>query len=119
MSERRAHVRHGVWFPVSVETKDRQLWAVCRDIASGGILLSSSGAIEVGASVTLTFRTGPDEPTQRKVEGKIVRLEPHHEDGGGTWPHRLGIAFAEPIPELDALLEHWTLPLSSCPPSPD
>jgi PilZ domain len=120
MAERRAHERHGIWFPVSVEVQQgerpRQLWAVCRDIGSGGILLSSSGGIEVGATVTLTFRSGPDDPVERRVEGRIVRIEAHQGDGGGTWPHRLGVAFAQPIPELDALLERWTLPSQSGPP---
>jgi len=113
MSERRAHERHCIWFPVSVESGEKTTWAVCRDIAAGGILLSSSGAIEIGVTVTLTFRTGPDDTSERKVEGNVVRIDRSHDDGGGAWPHRLGIAFAEPIPELESLLESWTLPPSS------
>jgi len=113
MSDKRAFDRHCIWFPVSVEAKDRQVWAVCRDIGAGGILISSSGALEVGAAVTLTFRVAPDDARERKVEGRIVRIEPHKDDGGGTWPHRLGIEFLEPMPELDALLKSWEIPPSS------
>jgi hypothetical protein len=69
--------------------------------------------MEIGATVTLTFRVGPDDPRERKIDGRIVRIDPHHDDGGGTWPHRLGIVFAEPIPELDSLIESWKLPPSS------
>jgi len=113
MSEKRAFDRHCIWFPVSVETDTRQVWAVCRDIGAGGILISSAGALEVGAAVTVTLRVAPDDPRERRVEGRIVRTEPHYEDGGGTWPHRLAIEFLEPMPELQSLVEKWSMPPSS------
>jgi hypothetical protein len=113
MSDKRAFERHCIWFPVSVEADSRQMWAVCRDIGAGGILISSAGTIEVGAAVTLTFRGAPDAAHERKVEGRIVRIEPFKDDGGGTWPHRLGIEFLEPMPELDSLLKGWEMPPSS------
>jgi hypothetical protein len=113
MSEKRAFDRHCIWFPVSIEAGSRQVWAVCRDIGAGGILISSAGALEVGATVTLTVRVAPDDPSERKVEGRIVRVEPHHDDGGGTWPHRIAIEFLKPMPEIESLLEKWVLPPSS------
>jgi hypothetical protein len=113
MSDKRAFDRHCIWFPVSVETGARQVWAVCRDIGAGGIMISSAGALEIGAAVTVTFRIAPNDPAERKVEGRIVRIEPNQDDRDGTWPHRLAIEFLQPIPELDSLLENWTLPPSS------
>ncbi len=76
-------------------------------------MISSAGALEIGAAVTVTFRMAPHDPTERKVEGSIVRIEPNRDDGGGTWPHRMAIEFQRPMPELDSLLENWTLPSSS------
>jgi hypothetical protein len=112
MSEKRAFGRHCIWFPVSVETDARQVWAVCRDIGAGGILISSAGALEVGAAVTITFRVAPNDTREQKIAGRIVRIEEHHDDGGGTWPHRLAIEFLEPMPELESLLEKWSMPPS-------
>jgi hypothetical protein len=113
MSDKRAFDRHCIWFPVMVETETRQVWAVCRDIGAGGILISSSGTLEIGAPVSVTFRVGPDDPHERTVQGRIVRIEPHTDDGGGTWPHRLAIEFLQPMPELDSLLKSWAQPPSS------
>jgi hypothetical protein len=113
MSDKRAFERSCIWFPVSVETDARQVWAVCRDIGAGGIMISSAGALEIGAAVTVTFRVAPDDPTERKVDGCIVRIEPNQDDGGGTWPHRMAIEFLRPMPEIDSLLKNWTLPPSS------
>jgi hypothetical protein len=113
MSDKRAFDRHGIWFPVSVETDARQVRAVCRDVGAGGIMISSAGAFEIGAAVTVTFRAAPDDPAERKVDGCLVRIEPNPEDGGGTWPHRMAIEFVRPMLELDSLLKNWTLPSSS------
>jgi hypothetical protein len=110
MSEKRAFQRRGIWFPVTLETNTGEVWAVARDAGAGGILISSAGALVVGTEVTVTFRMAPDDPTERKVKGKIVRFEPNRNDGGGAWPHRLAIAFDEPQPELESLLDSWAPP---------
>ena len=95
-------------FPL--ETGTGEVWAVARDAGAGGILISSAGALAVGTEVTLTFRMAPDDPTEQRVKGKIVRFEPNRNDGGGAWPHRLAVAFDEPHPELESLLDSWTPP---------
>jgi hypothetical protein len=108
MNEKRAFQRRCIWFPVTLQASTGELWAVARDAGAGGILISSSGALAVGTVVTVTFRVAPDDPTERKVKGKVVRFEPNHYDGGGAWPHRIAIEFDEPLGELDALMESWS-----------
>jgi PilZ domain len=107
MDEKRAFQRRGIWFPVTLETGSTEVWAVARDAGAGGILISSAGALQVGTAVTVTFRVGPDDPTERRLPGTVVRFEPHRNDGGGAWPHRVAIEFAEPLPELESLFESW------------
>jgi hypothetical protein len=112
MDEKRAFQRRCIWFPVTLRTGTGEVWAVARDAGAGGILISSAGALEVGTEVAVTFRVAPDDPTERKVQGKVVRFEPHHNDGGGAWPHRIAVEFSEPLPELEGLLESWAPPSS-------
>lgn len=83
------------------------MWAVARDAGAGGILISSAGALDVGTEVTLTFRVAPNDPSERSVKGKVVRFEPHRNDGGGAWPHRIAVEFSRPLPELEAVFESW------------
>jgi len=91
--------------------------AVDRDVAMRdqltGLGAAQAGALEIGAAVTLAFRVAPDDPTERKVEGCIVRIEPNHDDGGGTWPHRMAIEFLQPMPEIDSLLFGEVLGISA------
>jgi hypothetical protein len=110
MDEKRAFRRRCIWFPVTLETGRGDVWAVARDAAPGGILISSAGALAVGTDVTVAFRVAPDDATEKRVLGKVVRLEPHRNDGGGAWPHRIAIEFNEPLPELEAIFESWEPP---------
>ena len=112
MDEKRAHKRRAIWFPVTLKKTDGgpDVWAVTRDAAPGGILISSAGALSVGTEVTLSFRSSPDNPDERSVRGKVVRFEPHKNDGGGAWPHRIAIEFTEVLPELESVFESWEMP---------
>jgi hypothetical protein len=107
MDEKRAFQRRCIWFPVTLQAKAGEVWAVARDAGAGGILISSAGALAVGTEVTVTFRVAPNDPSERQVKGKVVRFEPNHYDGGGAWPHRIAIEFDEPMGELDEVLERW------------
>jgi hypothetical protein len=107
MSERREHTRYTIWFPVTLAAGSREVWAICRDASQGGILIASCSRVEVGARVQVTFRVAPHEPTERTVEGTVVRMDPRAEvgDPGTPWPHHLAIAFDEPVPELEGQLQ--------------
>jgi hypothetical protein len=112
MQEKRSHSRYALWFPVTIDSSSRQVWAVCNDVSAGGILISGSTQLNVGDVVAVSFRVSPDGP-DRKVSGRIVRVEPRDEDPRTVWPHRMAIEFIE----ADATLQSLFAPVSSRPPA--
>lgn len=103
--EQRRDARFTLWFPVDVETADaKHTLAVAKDVSKSGIGVSSPAGLEVGATVTLSFKVPPDTGEQRTVVGTVVRHERNPDDPHGMWPHRIGIAFSDAIPELEAIL---------------
>jgi hypothetical protein len=113
MTDRRAHQRYCLWFPVEVDATNGGTFAICRDASSGGILIESARGLEVDAEVEVTFRVTMDsEP--RKVRGRIVRMEQGDDAPRAVWTHRVAIAFHEPQAELHGLFRS----VSSRPPPP-
>jgi hypothetical protein len=103
--EQRRDTRYTLWFPVDVVTSDaKHTLAVAKDVSKSGIGVSCPAGLEVGASVTLTFKVPPDTGEQRTITGTVARHERNPDDPHGLWPHRIGIEFSEPIPELEAVL---------------
>jgi hypothetical protein len=105
MTEQRSFDRFALWFPVTVDAASCKVWAVCRDASASGILISGSARLAVGDEVSLTFRISPEDPADREVKGRIVRVERPDEDPRTVWPHRMAIEFAHPVPELQALFK--------------
>jgi hypothetical protein len=103
MSERREHERHEVWFPVEVEVEDGTALAVSYDVSSGGLSMAAGGKVEVGTELTVTFRTAVDSP-EKRVKGRVVRVERNPPTVDSRWRYKLALAFAEPQPEIEALL---------------
>jgi hypothetical protein len=101
VTEKRAHHRYSLWFPVTVDTEASKVWAVCRDASAGGILISGSASLEVGDAVTVTFRTTQDDPQEQRIAGRIVRVDRQDEDPRSAWPHRMAIEFDQPVAELE------------------
>jgi PilZ domain-containing protein len=113
MQEKRSYSRYALWFPVTIDSSSRQVWAVCNDVGAAGILISGSTELKIGDVVTVAFRVSPEGP-ERKMSGRIVRVEPRDDDPRTVWPHRMAIEFIEP----DATLQSMFAPVSSRPPSP-
>ncbi len=114
MSDKRAHSRYALWFPVTVDGATQQMWAVCKDVSAGGILISgtaSTAGLAVGDVVTLSFRVTPDTD-EKRVSGRVVRVEATDENPREVWPHRMAIEFLEP----DATLQAAFVRASSRPP---
>jgi hypothetical protein len=104
-ADKRRDERYTLWFPVNVTTDDaRQTLAVAKDASRSGIAISSPTGLETGARVTLSFRVPPDGGIEQNVTGIVARHERNPEDPHGLWPFRIGIAFEQPIPELEAIL---------------
>jgi len=103
MSERREQNRYSVWFPMKVQTPtiDDDV-AVSRNVSDTGLLMVAARVLEVGASITVTFRISKDTP-ERTMQAKIVRCEPNPESSG-LWPYRIAVEFAETHSELEELL---------------
>jgi hypothetical protein len=111
VTEKRSHTRYTLWFPVTVESPTGQLWAVCKDVSAGGILISGNEGLKIGDSVTVTFRVSPDTE-ERQMTGRIVRVENPDETPRLVWQHRMAIEFLEP----DATLQSSFARASSRPP---
>lgn len=103
MNDKRAFTRYSLWFPVTIDAQARKVFAVCQDASAGGILISGSDELTVGDCVTVRFRTSIDDPEERSIAGRIVRVEPVDDDPRSVWPHRMAIEFAEPVIELEGL----------------
>jgi len=114
MNEKRTHERYALWFPVTVDASSKQVFAVCHDASAGGIKISGSAALAVGDIVTVAFRVSPDDPEERRVSGRIVRVEAPDHDPRTVWPHRMAIEFIAPEDRLQTLFKR----ASSRPPPP-
>jgi hypothetical protein len=106
VDDRRTFERHCLWFPITIDAATGQVFAVCRDASARGVLVSGSAALAIGDTVTLSFRLSPNDESERKVEGRIVRTLARDSDPRNMWPHRMAVEFAEPVPELQQQLEH-------------
>lgn len=103
--ERREHDRYAFWFPVQVETVSMQEgMGVSHDTSRTGILLALAAPLAVDADVTLTFRIPPDSPSEHRVRGRVVRVEPNAADPDGLWPHKVAVVFDEPQPAIEEAL---------------
>jgi hypothetical protein len=112
MQEKRSFSRYALWFPVTVDSSSQQVWAVCNDVSASGILISGSTQLAVGDVVTVSFRVS-QEGAERKLSGRIVRVEPRDDDPRTVWPHRMAIEFIE----ADSTLQSIFAPVTSRPPA--
>jgi hypothetical protein len=111
LSDKRAFDRYALWFPVTIDRSSGQTWAVCKDVSAGGILISGGAGLAVGDVVTVTFRVSPDTE-EKRLSGRIVRVEAPDDNPRAVWSHRMAIEFLEP----DATLQATFVRASSRPP---
>lgn len=111
MADKRNYSRYTLWFPVTVDAASHQVWAVCKDVSAGGILISGTSQMSIGDIVTVSFRVAPDAEERRMV-GRIVRVESPESDPRTVWSHKMAIEFLEP----DATLQATFARASSRPP---
>jgi hypothetical protein len=102
MSDKRSYSRYALWFPVTVDGASQQMWAVCKDVSAGGILISGSTQLAIGDVVTLRFQLAPDAE-ERRMTGRIVRIERPDPDPRTVWSYRMAIEFIEPDATLQAV----------------
>lgn len=106
MDERRRSPRLRAWFLMQVQSAERGRWlAMTRNMSESGALLATASRLAVGEPVTLIFKLGAEDESERELAGTIVRVERNVEDPGGFWPHRVAVEFEQPVPELARAIE--------------
>lgn len=110
--EKRTFRRYSLWFPVTLLADGREVWAICRDASAGGILVSSAAPLEPGTRVIATFRVAPEGAPERTASAVVVRSAINEGELVLAFPHRLGLRFDHPLPELPQDLEQHAEPES-------
>lgn len=104
MSEAREKERFTVWFPMKVEgPAGPESVAVSRNVSTKGLLMAAASGLDVGKSITVTFRLAGHD-SERTVQGKIIRAEQNADDPDGLWPYRVAVQFDEEQLELEPVL---------------
>ncbi|MCA9593248.1 MAG: PilZ domain-containing protein [Myxococcales bacterium] len=96
---RRTNERYQVWLPVKVDSL-REGIAITHDASASGALVMTASTVDEGATIELAVRM-PDSEVPKRITGRVVRVESNPDDPNGLWPHRMAIAFDEPVPELE------------------
>jgi hypothetical protein len=109
MDERRRARRYEILFPMRLEAQQGGPgFAVSRNLSIGGTLMATATDLQLGAPVTVFFRVG-GETEERRAEGNIVRVGTNEDDPYGMWPYIVGVRFLAAMPDLDPLLEKYTV----------
>lgn len=101
MTDQRKYHRFAIWFPITLAVGEREVWAICRDASSGGLLVSSETPLEVGTKVVARFKVSPRARSERVIASKVVR----HESSSTSelmqaFPHRAALEFEKPVYDL-------------------
>lgn len=100
-----------MWLPVQLggDTLEGSLavgLGVSKDASEGGMFISSSEPLDVGAEVLLSFTVLDGEGGSRThtTPATIVRVAPNADDPEGLWPWRVAVRFAAPLAGLESAL---------------
>jgi len=105
MDERRRSKRYPVWFPMSIDSgRCEDGLAVSQNISSGGVLMATAVTLAEGQPAKVTFQLTP-ESEEQSIEGRIVRVCVNDRDPDGLWPRLIAVEFADPVPDLEPLLD--------------
>lgn len=78
--------------------------AISHNASGLGMLLVTATTLEVGAQVNIVVQLPPEGSEEKKVTGRVVRVEKNLDDPEGIWPHRVAVEFERPVAELDQAL---------------
>jgi hypothetical protein len=106
-SDRRGYTRFRIWFPITLVSGDREVWAICRDASSKGFLVSSMATLAVGTSLLVRFRVTRDGE-DREASARVLRATTNVDDLQLAFPHRLAIEFDNAEPNLEERLREAT-----------
>lgn len=74
------------------------------NVSGRGMLLVTATTLEVGAHVGIVVQFPTEGTPEKKLSGRVVRVEPNGDDPEGLWPHRMAVEFDEPVAELEKAL---------------
>lgn len=100
MSDKRNYHRFPIWFPITLVAGDREVWAICRDASSGGLLVSSEAPLEIGTKVVARFKVSPRARSERVLPAKVVRHEASASELMQAFPYRVALEFTKAVPDL-------------------
>jgi hypothetical protein len=106
VSERRHYSRYVLWFPVTLVTTEGKIAAICRDVSSGGMLVSAAIAVPADSALTCRFRLSVETSDELVTRGRVIRTERNVDDLELVFPHRVAIAFDSRLPEIEELLKN-------------
>jgi hypothetical protein len=78
--------------------------AVSHNASGRGMLLVTAQKLDVGSPVAIVVQFPPESETEKRIEGRVVRVEPNTDDPDSLWPHRLAVEFDYAVPELEQAL---------------
>jgi hypothetical protein len=108
--ERRAYTRYAIWFPITLVTAAgaREVWAICQDACSKGLLVSCMAPLEVGEGVSVKFRV-TREAAERETTARVLRCTLNADELKLAFPYRLAIEFDHAETNLEERLRQAAL----------
>jgi hypothetical protein len=106
-SDRREYTRFRIWFPITLVSGEREVWAICRDASPKGFLVSSMATLAVGSPLLVRFRVTRDGENC-EVTARVLRATTNVDDLQLAFPHRLAIEFDNAEPNLEQRLREAT-----------
>lgn len=102
MGVRRAQ-RYTVWLPIRLADLDEGM-AVSHNASGRGMLFVTANALDVGSTVNIVVQFPPEGTQEKRLQGRVVRVETNRDDPHGMWPNRVAVEFDEADPEVEAAL---------------
>ncbi len=90
--------------PLRLDTESKTgRFGVSRNVSASGMLLRTRSRFTLGDRIGLTFRFTSDA-NDRRLDGKIVRLERDQGDDAGIFPRQVAVQFDARHAEIEPLL---------------
>jgi hypothetical protein len=106
VSERRQYSRYVLWFPVTLVTTEGKIAAICRDVSSGGMLVSAAIVVPPDSALSCRFRLSAEASDELVTRGRVIRCERNVDDLELVFPFRVAISFDPRKPEIEELLKN-------------
>jgi hypothetical protein len=100
MTDKRSYQRFQIWFPITLVVGTREVWAICRDASSGGLLVSAESELDVGTKLVARFKVSPRARSERVLAATVVRHASSAGDLMSAFPHRTALELAKPVHAL-------------------